>query len=687
MAQASKFARLDEDVLLEFIYHDQSATDSVKIENDDNGSELKILNTVAADNSADRFLIHELGSDVVNFTVNVANGYVYINNFAARELIVKNGLTYKFDLNDPSIDSINTFYINGVAQTQIGGIVTYSPNTNGTYSYSYSNLAGTVYIGGTIVVGEKANSLYARPLQETGNTIKTAPGEGGRYYAVPTDNEGTLALLGNDLSYLDSIAWLGTDSVELSSPPAKVPTSTVQAVWYDTIRLHLRTGYSFSGRGYEGFNFKVKAKRQSGEYGYFTSLVYLNSSSYETQNPQPFTLVDSSFSKYIEIKVPSLVHMDGLNTEFSEEFFGTGTDSIIASSNYEISLGLIGAVKTIDGYDYIEIASEKDLTLAQEDEFADIAINLQESSLGDYFEFFGTKDGETAAFENYINGIIQNTGDDVSVFYDVEVSEQLGLNYISTYQTSFTQVANFDDPLIYRPVILNSGLISNFLLTVAMRILNETDNTQIVKYASLVYNKPKKYGKRMARINLSGNFTPTVIYNKLSNTEVNRELNQFVNSSKPIAGETRYVPVAVSTYGILAGSTNLTLEKTEMAVTNEIKYNDVGETVIALSRVSDNFIKFSIVKPKGDSLESISLVNAEDIILVIASGSVEQEIHHDPNFPDVDLGNGEVLFKVTKAIASRFNRKDTNLEEDRFYINLKNGETVSMLYYGNVKIV
>ena len=91
MAQSSKFARIDEDVLLEFIYHDQdiSVLDNAKIENDDNGSQLKYLNTVGGDNSASRFLIHELGSDVVNFTVNVANGFVYVNNFASRELIVK----------------------------------------------------------------------------------------------------------------------------------------------------------------------------------------------------------------------------------------------------------------------------------------------------------------------------------------------------------------------------------------------------------------------------------------------------------------------------------------------------------------------------------------------------------------------------------------------------------------------
>ena len=69
MAKSSRFLRIDEDVLLEFIYHDQSTPDLVKIENDNNGSQLKYLNTVDGDDSASRFLIHELGADVVEFTI------------------------------------------------------------------------------------------------------------------------------------------------------------------------------------------------------------------------------------------------------------------------------------------------------------------------------------------------------------------------------------------------------------------------------------------------------------------------------------------------------------------------------------------------------------------------------------------------------------------------------------------
>jgi len=83
MAQSSKFARIDEDVLIEFIYHDQSDTPLAEIENDDNGSKLKYISKDISDASAQKFLVHEIGGSVVNFIVSVetANNTVVINNF------------------------------------------------------------------------------------------------------------------------------------------------------------------------------------------------------------------------------------------------------------------------------------------------------------------------------------------------------------------------------------------------------------------------------------------------------------------------------------------------------------------------------------------------------------------------------------------------------------------------------
>ena len=88
MAQSSKFARIDEDVLVEFIYHDQSSASLAEIENDANGSRLKYISTDISNSSAQKFLVHEIGANVVNFEVKTenTNSTVIINDFSNRTL-------------------------------------------------------------------------------------------------------------------------------------------------------------------------------------------------------------------------------------------------------------------------------------------------------------------------------------------------------------------------------------------------------------------------------------------------------------------------------------------------------------------------------------------------------------------------------------------------------------------------
>lgn len=685
MAQSSKFLRLDDDILMEFMYHDQHVdyVDDAKIENDDNGSQFKFLNTVDGDNSSSRFLIHELGADVVNFTVKIQNGYVYINDFASRQLVLKNGKTYKFDLSDSSINNPSGFVINGATTQLSGNTYTYTPGNNGRFEYTYTDLSSTDAIGGEINVGNRANPLFAEPDQETGNSIKTATGEIGRYYAVPSSTSGRWGLLKNDLGYLDSSDWNGTDS-SLSN----VSDSIVDAVYYDTIRLHLKTGFSFAARGKEGFMFQVKVKRESGNENYFTSIVYLNHSNFEISNPNSFVLGDTSYSKYIQIRVPSLVHMDDTtkNEDFSEAFFGTGPDAIADGANYGISLKLINTITEEGGLEYINVEDTIDVTVAREDEYLDIAANVEEVEDMDYFQVYGTKDGSRQGFENYINTRLQTSNDDIIIFHDIEVSEQIGLDFLDTSFMTFTQTANYEAPIPFRPIIFNSNIASAFFIRHTMRIYNETDNTQIIKVSTMTSTNTKKYGTRMEKINLR-NVDPTVIYNKLPNTAVNRELNQFVNSIRPTVGETKYVPVALDTYGILASASNVSTDLTESEELDKIKFYAKGKTTLNLSKVSDNFVKFNIAQPSGESNKAVSLVSAENIILIIKSGKTEQRIAHDPSFPNIDLGLGEVFFKIPKATAIRFDQEDTNKLSDKFYINIKNGETESLLYHGKVNIV
>lgn len=692
MAKSSKFIGLDQDIVMEFIYHDQTNMSDALIETDDNGSHVKFLNTVANDSTKTRYLIHELGNDVVEFSVSTDGIYIVINQFASRELQLQNGKTYKFDLsnlNDPS-----NFTISGggsAVYSNVTGILTYTPNTNGSYTYGYTDTTlnpDKVYQSGKIIVRDKANALFSKPNQDTGNTIKTAAGEIGRYYAIQHDIDGNrYALLNNSLDYLQTQSWTGTTVQNFVNA-----TVANNKVWYDTIRLHLRTGFSFAGRGYDGFLFQVKTPRISGVYNYLTSIVYKNSSNFEIQNPNPFVLNGTAYSKFIEIKVPALTHMydNNLNQDFQDAFFANhqtgGSACFDGSAGYTINFKLIDRIVEVAGIEYADVSEGKFFTLPQEDEFQDIVGVIEEAIDGDYFKLYGTKDGSQNEFEDYILTRLNTTGDDITVFHDVEVREVLGLSSISTFQTTFVQTEEYDQPILFRPIIKNSNVASGFFINYVLRIYNETDNTQIVKRSTLFYRNTSKYGKRLAQVNLGSNAV-NKIYNTLADTTSNRSLTNFVNSIRPSVGETKYVPVAVDTTNILAGSSLVTLDGVTINQLANIQYFTDGEAIITLSKVSDNFVKFKVAQKDGDSTKAVSLVNAENIELILKSGNISATISHDPSFPDIDLGVGEILFKIPKATAARFDESDANLNADKFYINIVNGGTSSLLYHGNVNII
>ena len=134
-------------------------------------------------------------------------------------------------------------------------------------------------------------------------------------------------------------------------------------------------------------------------------------------------------------------------------------------------------------------------------------------------------------------------------------------------------------------------------------------------------------------------------------------------------------------------STNVQLDGANVTALDNMTYYGMGQGFITLSKVSDNFIKFRIAQLEADTLKEVSLVNAEQIELIMKSGAIEQVIYADPTFPNVDMGKGEVLFKIDKAIATRFDQPDANITSDVFYINIKNGSTSSMLYHGKVNII
>ena len=664
MAESSRYYKIDDDILLEFIYHDQADPTPYEIEVDDNGSEIRVLDTVQYDPTQTRHLIHELGSLVVNFDVTEDGAFVAIEGFAARTLLLEAGKTYKFNLSavtDPSDFSI-TGTNNGAGL--VGQTFIYVPANTGNYEYKLEG-----FRGGKITVGNTANPLFATPDEETGNSIVTGSGSIERYHAINV-GENKYALLDSTNAFIDTNAqWAGSNSGDLDTAQS-FATLNINTIKYDKIRLHLRSGYSFAARGYEGFLFEVKTNRTSGVQNFLTQIAYLNTSSFEIKNPRPFVLSETLYSNFIEVKVPTLKNQ---YSDFEDYFYDDlgGNSNLDPTSNYDVSLKLIDRLEDTAGVDYIYTGEETNFTIAKEDEFQDFTVVVEEASDGDYFNIYGEKDNSAADFEAYIINRIATSSDDISVIFDITVNEQIGTSYIETYSTSITQTQDFEEPINFRPIIQNANNAASFLIDVTMRIYNLTDNTQIVKRGSLIGNNAPKYGKRMMKVNIASTANLTRVYNTLPNLQATRNVAQVINSSLPKA-QVKYTPAFVERLNVVVNVGNVTIDDGQISSIN----NSTGLEISPF----DTFIKFSISKIDNGERKSISFTNLKNVRLNFADGIYFNNI---TSFKDVDLSKGEVLFKIDKANAAKLQ----GLNNKKYYISIDNGSTETMVFKGEYSAI
>ena len=196
MAKASRFFKIDDDILMEVIYHDQSNPSAYSIETDNNGSEMYFVGTDGI-TGGQKLLIHELGASVVNFEVTEDSVYKFlvIENIANRSLVLAPGNTYQFDVS--ALTNPTSFDINDTTpgtKSYSAGIFSYTPTNTGEYKYTYTDTIGgqpVVYNQGKVSVMLKANPLYAIPNEDTGNNINTGPGQPNRYHGVAVNEERT----------------------------------------------------------------------------------------------------------------------------------------------------------------------------------------------------------------------------------------------------------------------------------------------------------------------------------------------------------------------------------------------------------------------------------------------------------------------------------------------------------------
>jgi hypothetical protein len=301
-----------------------------------------------------------------------------------------------------------------------------------------------------------------------------------------------------------------TDSVNLLQT-----FSPQQDIAYDKIRVHFIAGFTFTG--YDGIIFETLVPRRDGVLLNLSSINFLTTDT-PVFNPDPVLINDKLYASYIEWRVPSLYFMNnefqaavsnGLGYKLTEGqgFLSTPTITFKATGIYNTTVD--------NGYSYYDVEEINAATLPSRDIYDEVYAEVKESDGGDYFELSGQVTGST--FSNFISQLNAAAGGaDNVVFHEINVSEQINTNFIKTSTQVFTQTTNFDEPILFRPIILNSAIAASFSINYMLRIYNRSDNTQIVKVAKLTSFDVNKYGRRLMKINLG--VVPTVanVYNQIA---------------------------------------------------------------------------------------------------------------------------------------------------------------------------
>ena len=277
-------------------------------------------------------------------------------------------------------------------------------------------------------------------------------------------------------------------------------------------------------------------------------------------------------------------------------------------------------------------------------------------------------------------GNTENLGDDITVFHDITVYEQITSYWDITYNMSIVQVENFDVPIPFRPVIQNASNAISYNIDYVIRIYNEKDNTQIVKRASYTSFETGKYGKKLARINLPSSNKILKVYNTMPNILENRQITQ--NLATLPNNQTRFVPTFIERMNIVTGSTSVTVSQNEVVDNSTITYYSDGNSQLTLSPF-DNYIKFKVAKQDGNDLISISLEGADKVVLDLAGVSIDNNMNYD----DVDLSDGEIMFKISQENAQKAKNAIANSSDNVYMLSIQNGSDKTMIHHGKYTVL
>ena len=382
-------------------------------------------------------------------------------------------------------------------------------------------------------------------------------------------------------------------------------------VYYDTVKFHIVSGYNFDNL--DGIILQIKFQERTGKKATILQLLVTKSDvSLPSLNPNPIYLGGALYDHYVEAKIPAYANMvyefdilagtsaqaNTLAAKISSDGNGFLKDAPVEFTLYEI-----GQTVLKNGYENYIAQIRAQLGIFPRDNYASLSAVIQQNSFYDYLEYFPTWEG------NFIEDFVVaegSVGVSYYVIHDIELKEQVGLSYITTYNFTTVQTQDYNTPYIYRPVLINP-LTTSFLVNYTMRLVNKNNQNQIIRRSSFSSFDVTKYGREVNKITLTTGAYSQKVYNKiiqaaniLSPVGINPTLAAPIEKKIPVFYKDN--SISVTQENIVIGKDGNLLSETSSP--NTLTVYGQGKAKILVDPF-DNFYKFTVYNLKGTTTPEI----------------------------------------------------------------------------------
>ena len=483
----------------------------------------------------------------------------------------------------------------------------------------------------------------------------------------------------------------------------KITASTISGfnVTLDKVRFHFIAGFDFND--FRALVLSIKNKENDTKLNVFSSILFNQDTSGTllTFNPKPLYITNAMYDRYIDVYVPSIKN---INEEFntspsqattfaaaitpkSSSYIGFITNSpiIVSIDECEIQENIDTPIGVT--YESYQISNHFETSVSQSNEFDGVGAYIDESSNGDYLEFFLTFNG---GFPEDLISILnrRNPANDYIIAHELTIYEQIGSSFIESSRLAFFQDNNFDEANLYRPVLKNANNAVSMSIDYIARLVNRLNGDQVIREASLIVNSPKKYGLQLLKLELRDKPQSQIVYNKIYKknfeaTELFIDPSQSSVASSSVNDTVTQVITKTEYVPLFFNSSKISISNRGGLVTETDNMETVifpnGDLRFILSPF-DNYLKFQLYTYQSDKSVPLDLnINASVYRAVFETPSGKIKIDNLNDATKENLSNGEIIFNIPESSSTAIFESQNN----SFYITsvAKDG-TETMIYNG-----